>query len=80
MKKQNVIECIAEVFETEDEEIASNSLFQELEIFDSVVMLALMVALDDELGIKVSHEMLPKLTKLDDVIEIANKQGLEIEE
>jgi acyl carrier protein len=71
-------EAIADVLEIDPALLTPETRLDQLESFDSVAALSLMVTLGD-LGVEVSHTDLNLLEKYKDIIFIAKKMGLSLE-
>lgn len=73
-------DIVAETFEVEVEALLAAARFDELETYDSVTLLTLMVSLDEQAGIAVPPHQLSELNGMDDILALAKDQGVTISE
>lgn len=78
MKRNDVINIVADIIETDASEIQWNSNLRVFPGFDSVNILSIMIALDDQVGIKLSPADAAKLCKLSDLDALAVAQNVEL--
>ena len=73
MNEQKVIELIAEALEVSPETVSANSLLDELEEYDSMGKLSIIVILDEEFGKNLSGEEMASFKTVGDIISFALK-------
>ena len=76
MTKHELKTIVAEVFEGNADEIQEDTDLRSLPAFDSVNVLALMIALDERAGIKLGPEQVASVRYFRNIVEIATKQGI----
>lgn len=79
MKRETLREIVATVLDCQVEQLTNSAVLQEIENYDSVNILSLMVALDDEAGIKLDHTDLNKLVRYSDLEAIVQSKGVTLE-
>lgn len=75
MKEDQLRKLVAEVFEADAAEINADADLRALPGFDSVNVLSLMIALDEQMGVRLSPEQAANLHFMRDLEEIARNQG-----
>lgn len=75
MKEDQLRKLVAEVFEADAAEIDSDADLRALPGFDSVNVLSLMIALDEQMSVRLSPEQAANLCFMRDLEEIARNQG-----
>ncbi len=75
MKEEQLRTLVAEVLEAAPEEISADTDLRALPGFDSVNLLALMIALDEQLGIRLRPEQAAALRYQRELEQIAREQG-----
>lgn len=78
MTRSSLKEIVARVLEIDPSELSPEVELNSFPLFDSVNILMLMVALDDEAGIKLTAEQLPGLQKYSDIEAAAALSGVEL--
>ena len=78
MRRAELRSIVADVFECEPDELLPSTELRELEYCDSVSMLSLIVALDDDAGIQLSPNQVAELSRYGDIEKIAEAQGVEL--
>jgi acyl carrier protein len=76
MTKAELKSIVAEVFESDAGKIESDTDLRSLPAFDSVNVLALMIALDERAGIKLGPEQASSLQHYRQIEQIAQQQGV----
>jgi acyl carrier protein len=75
MKEEQLRTLVAEVVEADPAAINSDTDLRALPGFDSVNVLALMIALDEQMGIKLGPEQASQLRFMRELEELARGQG-----
>lgn len=75
MKQEQLQRLVAEVIEADPAGIASDTDLRALPGFDSVNVLSLMIALDEQMGIRLSPEQASSLRYFRELEEIGRQQG-----
>ena len=78
MTRSSLKEIVARVLEIDPSELSPEVELNSFPLFDSVNILMLMVALDDEASIKLTAEQLPGLQKYSDIEAAAALSGVEL--
>ena len=76
MKRADLKSIVAEVLEIEPSELEADTNLRDFDTYDSVNVLMLMVALDEQAGIKLSPTDTKKLFTFGDLESIATNQGI----
>ncbi len=80
MNRKALKELVASTFECDASLLHLDTKLTDIENFDSVNILSLMVALDDEAGIKLDHTDLSKLETYADIENIFKLKGQTLED
>jgi acyl carrier protein len=80
MKRETLKALVAEIIEADPVDIAPETDLRTLPGFDSVNILALMIALDERAGIRLSPQQAASLSRLREIEEIAAAQGIVVED
>jgi acyl carrier protein len=75
MKEDQLRRLVAEVVEADPSEIRSETDLRSLPGFDSVNVLALMIALDEQMGIRLGPEKAATLRFMRELEDLAREQG-----
>ena len=75
MKLKQLQRLVAEVIEADPAEIISDTDLRALPGYDSVNVLSLMIALDEQMGIRLSPEQAASLRYFRELEEIGRQQG-----
>ena len=75
MKRNQIINWIAELFNESPEEIASETKREDIMEWDSIGTLNLMAELDQKFGIVLTNEDLDALNSVGDLIDLLGKYG-----
>jgi len=75
MNEEKLKQLLAEIIEADPAEISADTDLRTLTGFDSVNVLALMIALDEQMGVRLSPEQAAALRYFRDVVTIAREQG-----
>ncbi len=73
MKKENIIEILSDILDLEIDDINLESSPKEIDKWDSVTNIIIIVALEEELGTKFKLEDLEDIKTLNDFVELAHK-------
>lgn len=76
MKRAELRAIVAQELEVEPEELGTDTDLTTIEMFDSVTILTLMIALDEQAGIKMTPADASKLRFFGDIEALAEKQGI----
>lgn len=76
MKRADLKAIVADVLEIEPSELESDTVLDDFDTYDSVNILMLMVALDEQAGIKLSPNDTSKLNTFGDLEALAVSQGI----
>lgn len=80
MTRADLKAIVAGVLEIEPGLLAAETEFNSIESFDSVSVLTLMIALDEQAGIRISPGEASTLRSYRDIERAAARQGIELEE
>lgn len=75
MNRAELRRIVADVLEVDPELLTPDTDLKEIETFDSVRVLTLMLELDAQMGVKISPEDASKLRYYGDIERIATQQG-----
>lgn len=78
MKKNELKRIVAQELEAEADALDSETDLTTLEMFDSVSILTLMIALDEKAGIKMTPADTRTLRYFGDIEQLAARQGIEL--
>ena len=78
MKRKDLFAIIAEVLEVDASEVTSDKELSSFEMYDSVNVLSLMVALDSKAKVRLSPTDVRDLRTIADIEAIAEKQGIKL--
>ena len=73
MKKESIIEIFSDILDLEKDDIDLQSSPEDLDKWDSITNVVIIVALEEELGTKFKLEDLEDIKTLNDFIELAYK-------
>ena len=79
MDRASLRDIVATVLECEAHQLRPEQVLAELENYDSVNILSLMVALDDEAGIKLDHTDLSRMVCYRDIETIVQAKGVPLD-
>lgn len=80
MKREKLKEIVADIIEADVGEIELDTNLRTLPGFDSVNILALVIALDERARIRLSPEQTATIASLRDIEMIASEQGVVVED
>ena len=80
MKKQKLRQVVAEILEADPDSLRSETDLRALTGFDSVNILSLMIALDEQAGIKLGPEEATTLQFFGEIEKLALSQGVTLED
>lgn len=75
MSRDDFRTIVAEILEEEPENLQPDTRLEDLETYDSVNALSLIIALDEEAGVKVMPDELMALETYGDIEALAEKRG-----
>jgi acyl carrier protein len=75
MKLEEALNWLADLFEEDPENVKSGTKREDIPGWDSLGVLTLMAALDEEFDILLTEEEMQELRKIEDIIEILKKHG-----
>lgn len=78
MKRYDLQVLVGEILEVEPEVLRPETVLADLENFDSVMLLSLMIRLDEGAGVKMSPSDVPNLRTYGDIEALALSQGIEL--
>ncbi len=78
MTRNQLKEIVADVLEIEASDLSAEVELTTFETYDSVNVLSLIIALDEEAGIKLGPQDAAKLNTYGDIEKIALEQGVEL--
>jgi acyl carrier protein len=78
MKRSDLKAIVAEILEIETGSLGSDFDLRSIETFDSVTVLTLMIALDEQAGVKLSPADANALRFYGDIEKAVAKQGIEL--
>jgi acyl carrier protein len=78
LKRDDLRAIVANVFEIEAEELVSDTDLTALPMYDSVLVLTLMVELSDRAGVLLSPSDIQKIRYYRDIEQIAASQNIEL--
>tara|TARA_B100000900_G_C19963042_1_gene466544 strand:- start:33 stop:260 length:228 start_codon:yes stop_codon:yes gene_type:complete len=73
MKKENIIEILSDILDLEKDDINLESSPEDIDKWDSITNVVIIVALEGELGTKFKLEDLEDIKTLNDFVELAYK-------
>lgn len=80
ISKTKALEWIAGIFEEPVEKVRENTPKDDIEAWDSLGILSLMAALDENFNIQLTETELPSLASVKDILDILEKNGCLIKE
>ena len=72
METKEKLAMLEEMFELEDGTLKEDTLLNDIEEWDSMSKLSLIVLIDDEFGKKVSGEQIKSLVSIKDILNLMN--------
>ena len=78
MKRSELLEIVAEVLELEADELTPETVLEDVETFDSVNILNLMVALDESAGVRLDYSDVDRFKVYKDIVVVVVEKGLEL--
>jgi acyl carrier protein len=76
MTKNKFRQIIANVLEIDPEILTGDKLLADIESYDSVAILSLMVAVNEESGVAIDHNDLQKFHRYGDIVAVVQEKGL----
>lgn len=76
MEKNEILEWIADIFEEPIEQVQPNTTAEEIPAWDSLGVLNLLAALDEDYEIILSDEEIQELRSIKDIIDIFKRHDL----
>ncbi len=73
MTEKEKLGMLEETFELDEGVLSSDTVLAELDEYDSMAKLSLIVFMDDEFGVKITGEMIKGFKTVGDILAVMNK-------